>query len=137
MFRQTISLIYLFFCDSPLLHLFLSGLQKVIKDNHALVLYQLCRNQLIIPDLPSILLSSISIIARTLNTNHHTLLHVFLNVSPKLIQREYKYRGHKRCISNKSQVCVLAGVCRSLRVEEGKLRVTKRKYQLLHSHFLR
>ena len=127
---------HIFFCDSALLHLFLSGLQKVIQDKHALALYQLCRNQLIIPDLPSIL-CPISIITRTLNTNHHTLLHVFLNVSPKLIQHKYKYRGHKRCISNKSQVCVLAGVCRSLRVEEGKLRVTKRKYQLLHSHFLR
>ena len=130
------NILHNFFCDSPLLHLILSGLQKVIQDNHALALYQLCRNQLIIPDLPSIL-CPISIITRTLNTNHHTLLHVFLNVSPKLIQRKYKYRGHKRCISNKSQVCVLAGVCRSLRVEEGKLRVTKRKYQLLHSHFLR
>ena len=101
---------HVFFCDSPLLHLFLSGLQKVIQDNHALALYQLCRNQLIIPDLPSIL-CPISIITRTLNTNHHTLFHVFLNVSPKLFQHKYKYRGHKRCISNKSQVCVLAGVC--------------------------
>ena len=65
----------IFFCDSPLLHLYLSGLQKVIQDNHALVLYQLCRNQLIIPDLPSIL-CPISIITKSLDItyNHNSCM---------------------------------------------------------------